>query len=285
MFDGDHRLIEKMAPKLKRILVADPEPGAARLFSELMREITHAHIWIGGTTERAMKIAETCDPQLIVVCLGDERLDGLGFVRKLRRSTWICRKAPVITITGVATQGMILAARDAGVHEFLRKPYSMKDLLRRLEAVTLRDRDWVEGVGYIGPDRRRFNSGDYSGPLKRKTDGSETPYQQKINQCLKIVRAAVAAAESDPSQAMRAMLAQATTLQSMATDFHLTLAASEFYRHLMRHQQSGEALTREKVDAWAAKVLSFLPKDADAGRKKADAQPAPKAEPSSLLLG
>ena len=271
MFDGDRRLVEKMAPKLKRVLVADPEPGAARLFSELMRDICHSHIWIAATTERALKIAETCDPQLVVVSLGDERLDGLGFVRKLRRSTWVCRKAPVITITGVATQGMILAARDAGVHEFLRKPYSMKDLLRRLEAVTVKDRDWVEGVAYIGPDRRRFNSGDYAGPLKRKTDGSETPYQQKINQCLKIIRAAVAAAETDPDQAMRAMLAQATTLQSIATDFHLTLAASEFYRHLMRHQQSGAKLTRALADTWAVKMLAFLPKDADAGRRKPEA--------------
>jgi CheY-like chemotaxis protein len=271
LFDGDRRLIEKMAPKLKRVLVADPEPGAARLFSELMRDICHSHIWIAATTERALKIAETCDPQLVVVSLGDERLDGLGFVRKLRRSTWVCRKAPVVTITGVATQGMILAARDAGVHEFLRKPSSMKDLLRRLEAVTVKDRDWVEGVGYIGPDRRRFNSGDYAGPLKRKTDGSETPYQQKINQCLKIIRAAVAAAETDPEQAMRAMLAQATTLQSIATDFHLTLAASEFYRHLMRHQQSGAALTRALAQNWAVKVLAFLPKDADADRKKPQA--------------
>jgi len=271
LFDGDRRLIEKMAPRLKRVVVADPEPGAARLFSELMRDVCHSHIWIAATTERALKLAESCDPQLLVVSLGDERLDGLGVVRRLRRSTWASRKAPVITITGVATQSMILAARDAGVHEFLRKPYSMKDLLRRLEAVTVKDRDWVEGVGYIGPDRRRFNSGDYAGPLKRKTDGSETPYQQKINQCLKIIRAAVAAAESDPSQAMRAMLAQATTLQSIATDFHLTLAASELYRHLTRHQQSDEPLTRALAERWAVKVLTFLPKDADAGRKKPQA--------------
>ena len=263
MFDGDKRIIEKMQPKLKRILIADPQPASARMFSELMRDIANSHIWIASTTERALKIAETCDPQVIVVELGDERVDGLGVTRKVRRSTWSCRKAPVITITGSATAGMILAARDAGVHEFLRKPYSMKDLLRRLEAVTLRDRDWVEGVGYIGPDRRRFNSGDYAGPLKRRTDGSETPYQQKINQALKIIRAAVAAAETDPQQAMRAMLTQATTLQAVATDFKLTLAASEFYRHLTKAVNAGARFSRDDAERWAKPMLAFLPKDAD----------------------
>jgi len=271
LFDSDRRLIDKMAPRLKRILVADPEAGAARLFTDLMREMCQPHVWVAATAERAMRVAETSDPQLIVVALGDERFDGLGCVRKLRRSTWSCRKAPVITITGAATTAMILAARDAGVHEFLRKPYSMKDLIRRLEAVTIRERDWVEGVAYIGPDRRRFNSGDYAGPLKRKTDGSETPYQQKINQCLKIIRAAVGAAETDPHQAMRAMLAQANQLQDIATDFQLTLAASEFQRYLSRHKQSGEPLTRAAAETWTVKILSFLPADADTGRKTSEA--------------
>jgi CheY-like chemotaxis protein len=267
VFDGDRRMMDKMAPKLKRVLIADPQAASARLLSELMRDIARSHIYLAPDMPRALKLAETCDPQLIVVELADPNMDGLAFTKRLRRSTWMCRKAPVIAVTGQATAAAILAARDAGVHEFLRKPYSMKDLVRRLEAVTLRDRDWVEGVGYIGPDRRRFNSGDYSGPLKRRTDGSETPYQQKINQCLKIVRAAVAAADSDPDQAMRAMLAQANAIQSMATDFKLTLAASEFYRHLMKAQQSGQKPTCALAKGWAAGILTFLPKDADEGRK------------------
>jgi CheY-like chemotaxis protein len=271
VFDGDRRLMDKMAPKLKRVLIVDPQAASARLFNELMRDIAHSHVTVAPTAERAAKLAQEGDPQLIVVELGDPQLDGLAFTRKLRRSTWICRKAPVIAVTGQATAAAILAARDAGVHEFLRKPYSLKDLVRRLEAVTLRDRDWVEGVAYIGPDRRRFNSGEYAGPLKRKTDGSETPYQQKVNQCLKIVRAAVAAADSDPDQAMRAMLAQATALQTLATDFKLTLAASEFYRHLMKAQQTGQKPTCALAKGWAQTLLTFLPADADdrggAGRK------------------
>ena len=111
-----------------------------------------------------------------------------------------------------------------------------------------------------------FNSGEYAGPLKRRTDGSETPYQQKINQALKIVRAAVAASETDPEQAMRAMVTQANALQSTATDFKLTLAASEFYRHLSKCAHAGGKFTRAEAEKWAAPLLTFLPKDADTGR-------------------
>src|SRR5215217_8938999 len=63
---------------------------------------------------------------------------------------------------------------DAGVHEFLRKPFTSGDLLKRVENVALKPRTWIEAVGYVGPDRRRFNSGEYSGPTKRKSDRAAT---------------------------------------------------------------------------------------------------------------
>jgi two-component system, response regulator PdtaR len=271
VFEAEQRIITRMAPRLKRVMVVDPQPHSTRMFTELMRDLVGSHVFAAANNDRAGRIAESSDPQLIVVEIGEGDADGLAFTRRLRRSTWTCRQAPVIAVTGNATAAMILAARDAGVHEFLRKPYSVKDLLRRLEAVTLRERDWVEGVAYIGPDRRRFNSGEYAGPLKRKTDGSETPLQQKINQALKIVRAAVAAAETDPAQALRAMTAQASTLQTIAIDFQLTLAASEFQRVLSRQAASKTPFTRKDAEGWAARVLSFLPKDADANRHAAAA--------------
>ena len=269
MFDGDEKSYGKMAPLLKRVLIADPQVASARMLSNIMRDVARSHCWHATTTARALKIAETSDPQLIVVEIGPDQVDGLEFAKTLRRSTWSSRKAPIITITGVATAASILAARDAGVHEFLLKPYSLKDLVRRLGAVTLKERDWVEAMDYIGPDRRRFNSGEYGGKLKRRNDGSETPLQQKINQALKIIRAAVAASDTDPEQAMRAMLTQATTIQGLATDFRMTLAASEFHRHLFKSARAGQGFTRAEAADWAAPMLVFMTKDADARPAKA----------------
>ena len=75
-------------------------------------------------------------------------------------------------ITGEATIESIKAARDAGVHEFLRKPFTDKDLFRRVENVIMKPRVWIDAQMYVGPDRRRFNSGEFVGSKKRKADAA-----------------------------------------------------------------------------------------------------------------
>jgi DNA-binding response OmpR family regulator len=165
--------------------------------------------------------------------------------------------------TAQATAAAILAARDAGVHEFLRKPFTIKDLVRRLEAVTLRPRDWVEAVDYIGPDRRRFNSGDYTGPLKRRSDLRATPDAARVSQALKIVRSAIAAVGRDPPQALRALRAQAVELKASgvkAGDIRLTQAAIEFARYLDGVEKAG-GFDAADLARQAAPLLAHLPKD------------------------
>jgi DNA-binding response OmpR family regulator len=167
-------------------------------------------------------------------------------------------------VTSQATAAGILSARDAGVHEFLRKPFTMKDLLRRLEAVTLRQRDWVEAVGYIGPDRRRFNSGDYTGPLKRRSDAQVTPDAARMAQALKILRSSISAVEVDPEQAMRSMLVQASDLQKAGmavADLKLTTAAIDFGRYLAEIEPKGAPYDKEQLQQRAAALLAYMPRE------------------------
>lgn len=267
MFDDDKRTIQRMAPLLQRVLIADPQAAGARLIGEAMRNISRAQIWTATTTERALKICDTVNPQVIFVERAFEKMDGVEFTKKLRRSNLACRKAPVIMVTSTATAAGILAARDAGVHEFLRKPFTMKDLLRRLEAVTLRQRDWIEAVGYVGPDRRRFNSGDYAGPLKRRSDNRQTPDAARIAQALKILKSAVAAFDSDPIQAARAIEAQVADIQKAATaaaDLKLVTAAADLQRYFRETAKAGKLLQAVEIRQRAAALLAYMPKDAEA---------------------
>ncbi|MFI4965140.1 MAG: two-component system response regulator [Caulobacterales bacterium] len=264
MFNADAKIIQRMAPMLQRVMIVDPQPAGARVIVELMRDIARSQVWVAETKEKAIRLAANYDPQIIFAEMGPLPIDGIAFTRTLRRGHLAARYAPVIMVTGQATAASILAARDGGVHEFLRKPFTMKDLLRRLEAVTLRQRDWVEAVDYVGPDRRRFNSGDYSGALKRRSDAHATPDSERMAQALKILRSAIGAVGSDPSQAMRAMQAQVVDLRKCGmsvADLKLTTAAIDFGRYLDDIERKGPPYEAAQLSAKAATLLAYMPKD------------------------
>jgi DNA-binding response OmpR family regulator len=267
LFDADAKMMKAMSPMLQRVVVLDPQPHSARFVGDLMRTIARSEVWVAETNAKAMQLAGTYDPHIVFVEMSSGAVNGAAFTKQLRRSKLKCRYAPVVMITSQATAAGILAARDAGVHEFLRKPFTMKDLLRRLEAVTLRQRDWVEAVGYVGPDRRRFNSGDYSGPLKRRSDAQVTPDSARLAQALKILRSSVAAVDIDPDQAMRSMLVQAGDLQKagMAVgDLKLTSAAIDFGRYLSEIEPRGAPYDKAQLQQRAAALLAHMPRDEEA---------------------
>jgi DNA-binding response OmpR family regulator len=264
LFNADAKIIQRMSPLLQRVMVVDPQPASARLLGELMRDIARSQVWVAESNEKAIRLANSYDPHIIFVELNAGAVDGLAFTRELRRSHLAARYAPVVMVTGQATAAGILGARDSGVHEFLRKPFTVKDLLRRLEAVTLRQRDWVEAVGYVGPDRRRFNSGDYSGSLKRRSDTASTPDSERMAQALKILRSAIAAVGTDPAQAMRSMQAQVAELRKCGmsvADLKLTTAAIDLGRYLDEVEKKGAPYDAVALEAKAGAVLAYMPKD------------------------
>ena len=265
MFDADAKVIQRMSPLLQRVMIVDPLPSGSKLVGDLMRDIARSHVWVAETAEKALRLAGSYDPQIMFVEMGPQPLDGIAFVRELRRSHISARYAPVVMITSQATAAGILGARDAGVHEFLCRPFTLKDLLRRLEAVTLRGRDWVEAVNYVGPDRRRFNSGDYQGALKRRSDNRTTPDGERLAQALKILRSATNAVGSDPMQAMRAMHAQVAEIRKCgmsAADLKLTTAAIDFSQYLGEIEKKGAPYDAAQLKSKAAVLLAYMPKDA-----------------------
>jgi CheY-like chemotaxis protein len=261
------KLTQKIAPHLKRVLVIDPSVAAQRLLCELLRSSGAGEIWGADSNARALKAAQTADPMLIFTELRGPNLDGLELTKQIRRSDLPCRQVPVIVVTSEATPSSIYASRDAGVHEFLRKPYTIRDVLRRLDAVTLQQRDWIEGIAYIGPDRRRFNSGDYSGPRKRRSDVASlhAPDAARLLQAMKIVHAAVLALETEPVQAQRALRAQAELVQQTAVkaaDLPLASAAADFRNYL--NMSGPAAMARSHIESHVRTLWSLLPAEMEA---------------------
>ncbi len=260
MFAADPRLIQRLEPHLRRVMIVDANPASARLLGDLLKGLGARDLYFEPEERRALELCREMDPMIVFVERSGPRLDGEAFTKKLRRSTYACRQAPVIMVTADATASTIKGARDSGVHEFLRKPFTAGDLLKRIAVVFLKSRDWVEAVGYVGPDRRRFNSGEYAGPRKRKVDANQSVEQIQdaaVDQAVRILRSALHQFDSDPMQALRAIREQASTLKKLAVatgKTELAIAVSGLELAL-----SGTAPTKMTLNGPVNSVVKLFP--------------------------
>ena len=156
-------------PKL-RVLVADPSSHMAALVAQMLH------------TLRIRSVEAMIEPANIVAELGrrpfdliliDEQLaggDDFGLVRALRKSGHHPNRAtPIIMMAAAPDARMIATARDAGVTEFLRKPFSAEHIRLRLNVLQRAPRAFVEAGEFTGPDRRRKTvAGD---TRRRASDG------------------------------------------------------------------------------------------------------------------
>lgn len=99
---------------------------------------------------------------------------GVDLSRKLRRAENMAnRRMPIIMVTGRAEGPVILAARDAGVDEYLVKPLTTVALCQKIEAVLTRRRAFIDTPAYVGPDRRRRDL-PLKGPERRRARQAAT---------------------------------------------------------------------------------------------------------------
>ncbi len=77
---------------------------------------------------------------------------------------------PIIMTTAYAEKQRVMEARDIGITEFIAKPLSAKTLMARITAVIEHPRPFVRSPRYFGPDRRRRQASDYTGPERRQSE-------------------------------------------------------------------------------------------------------------------
>lgn len=269
MFALDAKTLQRIEPTIRRVIVADPQLASARLMLDLMKSIGAREVLTETDENRVIELARDFEPGLLLTERTGPSLDGESLTRRIRRSTLGCRRMPIIMVTAEATVSTIRGARDSGVHEFLRKPFAAADLFRRVENVAVKPRPWIEAVGYVGPDRRRFNSGEYAGTRKRRADNVAAlagPEAVK-DQALRILAASLNQFDNDPAQAARAVRQQAETLKGLAQktgDAKLAVAAAGLDAYLTSGQPTKAGLV-EPINA----ILALGTPQADKG-----AQPA-----------
>ncbi len=112
------------------------------------------------------------NPDLVIIDWLEEPNNGMELTKKIRRSAETPNPfVPIILMTGYSQKRRVIAARDAGITEFLVKPFTANALYQRIEQLIEAPRSFVKNENYFGPDRRRKKDGDYQGPERRDEPG------------------------------------------------------------------------------------------------------------------
>ena len=160
--------------KLSVLLVEDTLP-MLRLMNAVLGTLGVRNIYTASSGERAFEVFRKEAPDIVISDWHMEPIDGIELTRMIRRDPLSPnRMAPVILVTGFSAVSRVATARDAGVTEFMVKPFSANDLAKRLAYVINKPRDFIDAPDYFGPDRRRRANPDFAGPFRREEDGVKT---------------------------------------------------------------------------------------------------------------
>jgi two-component system chemotaxis response regulator CheY len=146
--------LESISPN--GILIADQSAHSAELVMQMLRAIGRRDIRQALDAETAMAELDRRPFEALLIDDALRDMDGVQFVFQLRRAE-ACRNRhiPIIMMAAAPDLARITAARDAGVNEFLRRPFAANHLQSRLKSIHEAPRPIVATESYVGPDRRR----------------------------------------------------------------------------------------------------------------------------------
>lgn len=152
---------------LSVLVVEDTQP-MRKLIMSVLDTLGVGKIYEADSGEAGFESFRRNAPDIVIADWHMKPVNGIDLTRNIRTGAQSSgRMTPVILVTGYSALSRVAEARDAGVTEFLVKPFSANDLAKRLAYVINKPRDFVDCNGYFGPDRRRRDNTDYAGGERR----------------------------------------------------------------------------------------------------------------------
>lgn len=127
-----------------RILLVEDDDGVASALTTALQHRSHLVDRAGTAADALTQLAGA---DLILLDMGLPDQDGLALCREIRRDS----EVPIIAVTARREESSLVAALRAGVDDYVTKPYSLEELVARIDAVMRRfGHQPVEPVSELG---------------------------------------------------------------------------------------------------------------------------------------
>ena len=164
-----------------RFLICDDNPHMRRILRTLLHSFGAREAYEAEDGATALEMYTHYVPDIVITDWAMPIFDGLELTQMVRQpGANTNHYAPIIMLTGHSEKKRVIAARDAGVTEFLAKPISAKSLYQRILNVVVNPRAFIKTKNYFGPDRRRNVNPNYIGPERRKGGKADVIRQQPL---------------------------------------------------------------------------------------------------------
>ena len=138
----------------KSILIVDDEPAIREMVAFALRKDDYAPVQAGDAREAQAAIADRV-PDLILLDWMLPGTSGLELARRWRRDA-LTREVPIIMLTARGEENDRVGGLEAGVDDYVVKPFSARELLARIRAVMRRSRE-DDAEGNIAVGRLRID--------------------------------------------------------------------------------------------------------------------------------
>jgi two-component system, chemotaxis family, chemotaxis protein CheY len=164
-----------------RFLVVDDNQHMRRILRALLHGFGSRDVHEAADGATALDQFHKFMPDIVLVDWAMPMVHGLEFTQVIRQQgTNPNPFVPIIMLTGHSERERVMAARDAGITEFMVKPVSAGGLYRRILNVVAAPRPFIRTASYFGPDRRRSAASSYKDPERRKGTRADTIQMQGL---------------------------------------------------------------------------------------------------------
>jgi len=141
------------------IVICDPDASLSSLVKNILSTLGCNRIFTVSDGQDVLNLMKEEKVDIVITDWQMKGLNGIDLATYLRQSLESPnRMIPIVMLTSRNSGANIRTARDAGISEYIVKPFSAKTLLERVYAVVQEPRSFIICKTYIGPDRRRISS-------------------------------------------------------------------------------------------------------------------------------
>lgn len=142
--------------KRHRIVIIEPNSELSSVLQEYLAK-SGFEVTPSGNAQQALQIVGSEPPDLVLCEEALPDMDGLAFGKTLRTLRG-AEELPLVVISDDSSPEHRLACLDSGANDYLLKPFSMKELVRRCrQQIELRQRG---SVGELSGDLSHFKTTD-----------------------------------------------------------------------------------------------------------------------------